>query len=246
MNLRFAGVITVSISLHVGAIFLLSDMTIPVSKPENKTQINSYLVIQAKASPMTEQVREASPEPVPVPVPRQEAPVEIKSTQEIDKSTEIPQVEADKTAADNLPPLSNQPALTGKTVLTSKRALQNTRSIIKQLHEQEVSALAKESLQVFSTPQAIKTKKRKSQKADLNNPYEKTFAPQGADIEVISTFGPNEMTLMMKGTCVTVEQTDLLDKVYRGALILKGTGNCGKQDKFNGQLQKSLDKFLKK
>lgn len=122
----------------------------------------------------------------------------------------------------------------------------DTANFITALNSKKLNELSQQSAQAYRQPEQLIDKSKIQSKNAQLKAQSADFAPPGSGIIVLSEFGPNETTIMVDDSCMTVTKTDLLDPVDRGVSIWRlGGAGCKKYDKFNGQLQKSLDKYLK-
>jgi hypothetical protein len=113
------------------------------------------------------------------------------------------------------------------------------------LQANELKQLAKNASEEFNKPKPIGRSTPSSTNQRLKA-LSATFAATGSNIIVMSTFGADETNIILGDACFTITQTALDDKVTRGASVWKRSSRCGAYDKFDGQLQKSLDKYLQK
>ncbi|OFI33461.1 hypothetical protein BFC17_04165 [Alteromonas lipolytica] len=124
--------------------------------------------------------------------------------------------------------------------------LSNTTHFITELNSKKLNELSQRSAHAYRQPEQLIDKSKKQSKDARLEVQSADFAPPGSGIIVLSEFGPNETTIMVEDSCMTVTKTDLLDPINRGVSVWRlGGAGCQKYDKFNGQLQKSLDKYLK-
>ena len=131
-------------------------------------------------------------------------------------------------------------------VLTNN-VLTNSTKFIEALNATEIEKLSRNaSVEFHQAKPLIDKSKPKSRNQQLKS-ISPDFAPESLDVMVLGQNGPNETTIRIDGFCATLTETDLLDPITRGATLWRNGGAaCRKYDKFNGQLQISLDKFLKK
>ncbi|MEP1446777.1 MAG: hypothetical protein ABJK37_11760 [Paraglaciecola sp.] len=118
-------------------------------------------------------------------------------------------------------------------------------SYIKNLNEKEFNKLSGSALREFKKPKPLLSRTGPLSTNQKLKQLSTSFAPVGSDIVVLSEFGPDETTILLGDSCFTITQTALDDKIYKGASRWSRSNGCGKYDKFDGQLQKSLDKYLK-
>lgn len=127
----------------------------------------------------------------------------------------------------------------------NKNIQTGTFEYIQEANKTALDRLSSDSLSDYLKPKPINGNSRSRVSQKIQEELDKSFAPLGADITVVSKLGTE--TLILHGdSCYQVHETELDDKVYRGAAVWTRSGACGKTDKFNGQLQISLDKYLKK
>lgn len=135
----------------------------------------------------------------------------------------------------------------GATATISAPKIQSVVSqYIQNLHSKELERIAESSINEFRKPKPLIDKSIPLSTNQRLKALSSSFAPKGSDIIVLSEFGPNEKTIMLGDSCFTITQTALDDKVWKGASLWARSHSCGKYDKYDGQLQRSLNKYLQK
>jgi hypothetical protein len=133
------------------------------------------------------------------------------------------------------------------TATISSRKLQTVVSqYIQNLHSKELGTISESSLNEFRKPKPLIDKSTPLSTNQRLKALSSSFAPADSGIIVISEFGPDEKVIMLGDSCFTITQTALNDKIWKGASLWAGSNSCGKYDKYDGQLQRSLNKYLQK
>lgn len=251
-SLRF---VLLSIVLHGVLIYALYHGFTPYESIEPKKKaIKSYLIIEAPKPPpasiplqtpidLKEQIAlEKSPSVIaPPPEP------EPKPKPELQTKPERTKAERDaKILKDEVNTIDISPTLGTDEMDSQSRSLKGASSYIQNLHQIEVERLSENALRQYKEPEAIG---KQPSEPNINKELRQSsasYAPKEANIIVLSEFGPNEKTILMDGKCLKVTTTELDDPFWKGPKLWTSGNGCGKFDKFNGQLQKSLDKYLKK
>lgn len=123
---------------------------------------------------------------------------------------------------------------------------QSTYNYIQNLNSAERDALSRESMEAYDNPLANKNRSAPSSKnAELRKQSE-SFAGKVSGVTVLSQRSPDETIVKTNNGCYVVRQTAVDDRVWNGKQLWTPTSACEKYDKFDGQLEISLDKFLKK
>jgi len=105
--------------------------------------------------------------------------------------------------------------------------------------------LSSSSLKDSLAPKTIINKSRLPIPEQIQQELNASFAPIGTDIKVVSQIA-DETLILLGNACFKVKETALDSRLYRGAPVWTRSSGCGDVDKFNGQLQMSLDKYLNK
>ena len=257
-TLRF---VLLSILLHGLVIYALFQGFTPYEndKPELKS-IKSYLIIEApkleaEASVKTEpiQLQEApsqkeklSVEKPPEPTPPAEEIIKSELTTPKEEVTSQPEVSKVTGSKEEVNTIDISPTLDTDNMDSQSSSLKGVSNYIQNLHQVEVERLSEGALRQYKEPKAIGDP---ASEPNINKELRQSstsYAPKEANIIVLSEFGPNEKTILMDGKCLKVTTTELDDPFWKGPKLWTSSNGCGKYDKFNGQLQKSLDKYLKK
>ena len=253
---RFA---LLSIFLHGLVIYALFHGFKPyeTAKPKLKS-IKSYLIIEAPKPEV-----EAVAEPIQLQeLPTQREQLSVKKPPDIPASTEEikeshlttrkeevrtqPEVSKVTGNKEEVNTIDISPTLDTDKNDSQSSSLKGVSSYIQNLHQVEVERLSEGALRQYKEPKAIGDQ---SSEPNINKELRQSsasYAPKEANIIVLSEFGPNEKTILMDGKCLKVTTTELDDPFWKGPKLWTSSNGCGKYDKFNGQLQKSLDKYLKK
>ncbi|MGQ8364281.1 cell envelope integrity protein TolA [Glaciecola sp. 1036] len=241
-----------SLVIHVAIIVLIFGIALPEQQHiDEQPSLKSYLYIKPPV------IESSIIEPTTVKPEHVNTVSPVEEANEIEKTTTVQNQPVPETVPIEI--VDEQPK---KNAQAEQASLQNnattnvnqtstilnsTAKFITDLNSKKLNELSQHSAQAYRQPKPLIDKSKehsinaqlKAQSAD--------FAPPGSNIIVLSEFEPNETTIMVEDSCMTVTETDLLDPVTRGATLWRfGGAGCQKYDKFNGQLQKSLDKYLKK
>jgi hypothetical protein len=241
MKLKTIQSAALSILLHGVFIFGLVSITLPYQKQKvQKKLIKSYLLFKSSAV-VSEPVNNSTDMSDEVTV--QGAHKTVTSTQ-----ANIPEeIELEIYSVAKLTLREEKTTSPDATATISSRKLQTVVSqYIQNLHSKELGTISESSLNEFRKPKPLIDKSIPLSTNQRLKALSSPFAPKGSDIIVISEFGPNEKTIMLGDSCFTITQTALDDKVWKGASLWAGSNSCGKYDKYDGQLQRSLNKYLQK
>ncbi|MBF7073633.1 hypothetical protein ISG33_09525 [Glaciecola sp. MH2013] len=120
-----------------------------------------------------------------------------------------------------------------------------TSRYLQDINKQALRDLSREASSNFRQPQALDKPSEDAINRRRQQALDSTFAPADSDISVVSQMG--DETLIRKGdACVKITKTALDDPMWRGPRLWTSSNGCGAQNKLQEQLQKSLDKHLKK
>ena len=276
MSLKKYQFLILSVAIHAGLILLVVGVALPKKQATNKTKpVKSYLFVKSPTiepevadmpEPVVEQNIQEEAAPVIQGLVEEQANVEavkqettqeaiqeviqesIKpETQTIEKQPELVQnLESPELESSALESPQVE-STTSKVTRNASSMRANTAKFIQDLNSQKLDELSFNEALEHRKPKPLIDRTKEKSKHAQRKALSTDFAPPGTDIMVLAEFGPNEKTVVIGDNCMTVTETDLNDKVYRGKSVYKFGGQaCGGYDKFNGQLQKSLDKFLKK
>ena len=132
------------------------------------------------------------------------------------------------------------------TSLPSHKLQRVVSQYFQNLDSQELDKLSNNSLDELRKPKPLIDKSIPLSTNQRLKALSSSFASKDSNIIVLSEFGPDETTIMLGDSCFTITQTALDDKVWKGSSRWTGSNSCGKYDKYDGQLQKSLNKYLQK
>lgn len=164
------------------------------------------------------------PEAIETAEPEQAIPDETPPIQDLESHTQAEQNNTDTT------PTSN--------ILTSPfGAAQN---YFDQLNSNELNKLSKQALSDFNQPKALTKKKGTKDRAQMIKELTNEFAGPKSNIKVVAKNGHDETLLLLNGSCFQVKRNERNEQVW------SSSNACGNYDPFNGQLQRSLNKYLKK
>lgn len=253
---RFA---ILSILLH-GLVFYALFHTFRPYEPPKPEAIKSYLLIKTpKPQESPNQVQETPTEKEKISVEQPSntpdtsdtnADPQASSPKEpaVPKEVTLPKQEVVKVTQteDKINTIDIAPKLNADNTSSSPSSLRGVSSYIQNLHQVELERLSEGALRQYKEPKALGNKASEPNRNKELREASTSYAPKEANIIVLSEFGPNEKTILMNRKCITVPTTELDDPFWKGPKLWTTGNGCGKYDKFNGQLQKSLDKHLKK
>ncbi|MDP5031292.1 MAG: hypothetical protein NWQ54_18350 [Paraglaciecola sp.] len=241
MTLKTSQSAALSILLHGVFIFGLVGFTLPYEKQEVRNEpIKSYLFFE-KSAAGSESVNNSTN--MLDEVIAQGAGKMAMSAQP--STPEAIKLEIDSVVKNSLDKEKTTP--TDATATLSSRKVQTVVSqYIQNLHSDEVGRISESSLNQFRKPKPLIDKSTPPSTNQRLQALSSSFAPKGSDIIVLSVFGPDETTIMLGDSCFTITQTALDDKIWKGSSVWTKSNSCGKYDKFDGQLQRSLNKYLQK
>jgi hypothetical protein len=230
MSLKRYQFLALSVVIHAGIVVLIVGVGLPQKVPlKTPKPVKSYLFVE---SPNIKPEFTEPPKPAVEETTIQEG---VSAIEEVSQKTQKP-LNAEVQAVEEAPVTKPVSSLSS-----------NTAKFIQGLNAQKLDELLRHEAQEHRIPKPLIDKTKEKSRNAERRAFSTDFAPPGTDIIVLAEFGPNEKTVVIGGNCMTVTETDLNDKVHRGNTVYKFGGQaCGGYDKFDGQLQKSLDKFLKK
>jgi hypothetical protein len=230
-----------SILLHGVFIFGLLNFTLPYQKQEvKKKPIKSYLFFENSVS-ISKPVNNSTDmldEVIVLGAHKTEMSAQPTIPEEI-------KLKRDSGAKYSLGGGETTPQDTTATI-SSRKTQTAVSQFIQNLHLKELGRITKSSLNEFTKPKPLIDKTIPVSTNQRLKALSSSFAPKGSDIIVLSEFGPDETTIMLGDSCFTITQTALDDKVWKGSSLWAKSNSCGKYDKYDGQLKRSLNKYLKK
>jgi hypothetical protein len=240
-----------SILLHAGIIILLVSIALPHQQQEPEPEsIKTYLLFDLpplenntvdNVQEVTQNVIEEKP--VAVAKELEKSPLEIE--QKVVPNEATTDTTSEIQPMDDLVNETQTAITTKQTNTSSPNVLTHSSTFIEALNAVELERLSGDAIDEYRQPKALIDKTKTQSNHRALKAQSSDFAPPGSDIMVIGKFGLNETTIMVGDSCLTVTETELHDPITRGASVWrKGNPACAKYDKFDGQLQKSLDKFL--
>lgn len=118
---------------------------------------------------------------------------------------------------------------------------------LEDLNAKKLNELSINEVREMRRPKPLIDNTKVESKRAYQKRLSRDFAPKGTSILVLAEYGPDEKTIIVGDNCMTVTRTDLNDKVYSGGSVYKFGGQaCASYDKYFGQLDASLNKYLKK
>lgn len=243
MTLKTIQSAALSILLHCVFIFGLVSFTFSHQKPKQevkKQPIKSYLFFESLP---------AVPEPVNKTIDM-EGEVVVQQEHNKEKSAQSINPEEIELEIDPVAKSSSGEKKAAPPDTTASLPSHKLQTVVAQyfqnLDSKELDKLSENSLDEFRKPKPLIDKSAPLSTNQRLKALSSSFASKDSDIIVLSEFGPDETTIMLGDYCFTITQTALDDKVWKGASRWTGSNSCGKYDKYDGQLQKSLNKYLQK
>jgi hypothetical protein len=243
MTLKTIQSTALSILLHCVFIFGLVSFTLSHQKPKQelkKQPIKSYLFFESPP---------AASEPVNKTADMEDQVV-VQQARNKEKSAQPTNPEEIKLEIDPVAKSSSGEKKTAPPDTTESLPSLKLQTVVSQyfqnLDSKELDKLSENSLDEFRKPKPLIDKSIPLSTNQRLKALSSSFASKNSDIIVLSEFGLDETTIMLGDSCFTITQTALDDKVWKGSSRWTGSNSCGKYDKYDGQLQKSLNKYLQK
>lgn len=261
---RSALYLSASIFIHIAlvAIFALApSRPNTLTKTEPVPIVNSYLIIAKPKvqppAPQRQQPESAEPKPEPEQIVKQDK-VEPQA-QDIDKP-EPPRtspITETKTEASVESQQPEQPVVTTQPSALPKESGEliagkndnskpsfnpyaSAQHYLNKLEQEQIQSLSKQSLSSFNSTSPLGKNNGRKTAEQFNRENSEAFAAKGSGVKVIANLNHNETLVSINGSCMKVSLNE------RGEQVWTGSNGCGNQDPFNGQLKKSLNKYLKK
>lgn len=239
-----------SLALHIVVAWYFYNKKLPTRIKEKQTQaIKSYLVIAPIKK--TEQAQLPEPEPIKQEVNKvliepvakteiNEANATFKQTQK-ERIIEQPVKDLAKHQERELQALATeQNSETPTTPPKRFSAAAAAQNYLNQLQNREIDTLSSQSLSEFRQPKPLNEGFSQSSRKEVIDRMSAKFAAPNSGVKVVAETSHNEKLLSVHGNCFSVKRDENGDEKW-----LPSTA-CGYQDPFNGQLQKSLNKYIKK
>jgi hypothetical protein len=238
MTLKTIQSTALSILLHCVFIFGLVSFTLPHQKPKQEVKqqlIKSYLFFDSPPS-VSEPVNKTAD---------MEDKVVIQQAHNREKSAQPTNLEEIELEIDPVAKSSSGEKKTAPPDTTTSLPSHKLQTVVSQyfqnIDSKELDKLSENSLDEFRKPKPLIDKSIPLSTNQRLKALSSSFASKDSDI-----IGPDETTIMLGDSCFTITQTALDDKVWKGSSRWTGSNSCGKYDKYDGQLQKSLNKYLQK
>lgn len=241
-----------SLVLHLVVAWYFYNKKLPARVKEKQTKaIKSYLVIAPTKQPEPEKPKleepvkadaiERKPEPSSI--------TEVIDVSETQANKKTPKEQTNKQPTEKLvkqpePKLQepvtelSNPTPTPKTQRFSAAAA--AQSYLNQLQNSEIDKLSSQSLSGFRQPKPVNEGFSQSSKKEVIDRMSAKFAAPNSGVKVVAETSHNEKLLSVHGNCFSVKRDENGDEKWLPS------NACGYQDPFNGQLQKSLNKYVKK
>jgi len=251
---HYSHYIIASLFIHLAIVLLVIQLQ-PIPKlPEPKNEIiKSYLAVaKPKSEPLkeTEQLEETGQQ-LEQSESEQEIVEEVVSQQEPEAVVKEPvnsEPELVTQPTEQTPQQQNEEtAIETQQTQNLDKAPSRVRSpyaaaqqYLQQMDTDQIKSLSRDALTSFRTPQPLNPEKGPKTTNQMIKERSEAFAPKGSGVLVLAESSHNDRLILLHGNCFRVTENE------RGEQQWQGSNGCGNYDKFNGQLKKSLDKYLKK
>ena len=244
--------ILLSLLLHIlAAWYLFNDRPLVNTPSEKVTPIKSYLIVSKpipkkpasrditapKLNDEVERKTDTKLEPAPesLEIEKAKTPLEPRLTQP-EQTSSNPNIEPPETANSNrsIVQTNEQP------VTKQFSAASAAQSYFNQMQNEEINKLSQQSLAEFRQAKPLNEGFSQSSKQEVIDKLSAKYAAPNSGVKVIAETSHNEKLLSVKGNCFAVKRDENGDEQWLPSSA------CGYQDPFNGQLQKSLNKYIKK
>ena len=135
--------------------------------------------------------------------------------------------------------LNSSPLVTKPNSVKSPYA--SARNYLDQLNQQQIGELSKQGFSDLTRAKPLNPSKGPRTTQQIIDERSEAFAGKGSGIKVVGQFANGDQMIRLHGNCVRIT-----DDPVTGGQSWQASNACGKRDEFNGQLQKSLNKYLKK
>lgn len=241
-----------SLVLHIILAWYFYNKKLPAkTKPVQSKAVKSYLVVAPIEQTETTQLPE--PEPIKPEVKKELIEPVVKAEKnEISAISKQPQTQnelpidqpvKDLTKHQETKPqaLATEQSTESPTTSTKRfSAAAAAQSYLSQLQNNEINKLSSQSLTDFRQVKPLNDGFSQSSKQEVIDRLSAKYAAPNSGVKVVAETSHNEKLLSVHGNCFSVKRDENGDEKW-----LPSTA-CGYQDPFNGQLQKSLNKYIKK
>ena len=218
-----------------------------IKSKQRKEVLKSYLVI-AKPKPPKAPVTELKSSDIePDSIPIKTEPEQIKSVTKdtkpkTEKVNETVSTVVEPKTVDKIeqiePPVTT---IVPSTTIQKKSPYASARNYLEQFQQQQVSELSKQGFNQLTEVKPINPSRGPKTTEQIINERSNAFAGRGSGIKVVGEFANSDKLIRLHGNCVRIT-----DDPITGGQSWQASNACGQHDEFNGQLQKSLNKYLKK
>lgn len=243
-TLKFAGI---AIILHGAIIVAIASLNMPTKKESSKTApMKSYLIVKPPAPEPKPQVQAKEEKTLPEQAVEQTKTETSQPQTKPTKHQTAPQENTTESINDTQPDALTSVNKTTPALSAPVNISQSTAQFLQKLNEKQLQSTTQRALGEYNAPQAIQGKSAPTGQLEYLKRLSDGFAPPESNMVVVSQSGPDQTNVLTKNGCITLIETDLDDKVYRGRQRWTGSNACGKINVFDSQLLKSLNKYLKK
>lgn len=209
-----------------------------------KPVLKSYLVFEKKQpEPKKQSLPELEPEQQAIDaeqIAETEPLTEPEQLSEVEAKQDITEPELVSSAPEviqesSIPELPS-PTTTQNRARSPYAAAQN---YLNSLEQGEVSNLSQQSLTEFRKPKPLTQTFGQKSAEQYSQERSEAFAAKGSGVKVVAELGHGSTLVRVHGNCMMV-------KMEKGEQVWTGSNACGPYDPFKGQLQKSLNKYLKR
>lgn len=249
----------ISIIIHgflaLALLHLMPAITPAPSKVESRA-IKSYLVL-AKPVAVTNR---SKPDPISKPIaPLPAKPLETKSksqpqtqskAEKLTKPTNLQTLEQKNQAMAQAITNGQSTTIKAEKPISSKADKSSTAakfnpyssasSYLQQQDQQQRLQLSQQSLQQLRVVKPLSQSGDNNRAEKLNQRYSERFAAKGSGVKVVAKLSHNETLVKVAGNCMKITIDNMGEQKWQGSTA------CRNDDAFDGQLQKSLAKYVKK
>lgn len=237
-----------SIIVHI----LIIALVVMVKKKDVKIKakaevLKSYLIVapaKKKATKPPQPIEQEQPAPATESNELNEPKQKLKPEQPTQHVIEQNQPQI--ASAPSAKPQQKQPeSITSSEVKVKNNAAKSpyasAQNYLDRLNQQQIGELSKQGFSALTSTKPLNPNKAPKTTQQIIDERSEAFAGKGSGIKVVGQFANGDEMIRLHGNCVRIT-----DDPITGGQSWQASNACGKRDEFNGQLQKSLNKYLKK
>lgn len=233
-----------SIIVHIIIIALVVQVKKKDIKTKPKTQVlKSYLVVapvKKKATQPPSPIKQEQVTSSESTAPEQES--QSEQSVQLDTEPDKPQIVSSPPAQ---PSIERKDTQSSATVVAKPNSVKSpyasARNYLDQFNQQQIGELSKQGFSDLTRAKPLNPNKGPRTTQQIIDERSEAFAGRGSGIKVVGQFANGDQMIRLHGNCVRIT-----DDPVTGGQSWQASNACGKRDEFNGQLQKSLNKYLKK